>query len=1654
MTEQKAKFGVLVQRGKEQYVIEGKEHPVPPELVPPPPTPGWYCSRAHGFSYIEDCCDLAGEHGQVCYARFLEICERGDPCDDSSYIINLGINPIGEEPQKIKLCSWELDYTWKDSDHTYSELDKFDWLVEVKGDANKFKYYRGTFGSWSINPNEPFHPGVWGDALWVEFDPSSVEAGNYTIQVELKYNITCAECNCTFSHLFPYFGYPNYWTIHASCIDRMLEPAKSYDFGSIKIYESKEADFKAKNNIDKELNADIWIDGPDALDFDIIEGPKGRITLKPYEQKNIKIKWNPQVLGNQTAKLNISCDNGYWDYCYLLGKSEAPPCDYFYIYPPGSGTPASEYSFGEVLVGRSGSEQIAIKNYWSEDLYVNIKLKGDADFRITSGGGVQKLESSLYEPKTHYVTIEFSPTSPGEHTAYLVLEPCNTSMLIKGEGKSAVIFDPWEYDFGSQKIGYCGDIVPFNIKNIGDENAEVSISIQGDKSKNFELVEGFNGTLYAGSQETVKVRFCPLEDGDLEAYLCGEVKADGSDYINITANLYGRGCLRYTTPYIEVIPQEFSFGDVFVGSEAEKDLLVRSVGCYDANFQLEISGDECFSIKQANTTLTLKPGQKGVYTVKFSPINEGNFTANILVKGLNCNDEEIIAHGSAKSLSDVLKIEPSSYDFDTGVCNWKCSDSKNFTIYNSASETINFTLSIKGKNGVDFVILDGEGDQSLPPNSYINAEVQFCPKSGRGQKEAFLTVEPYSPKAENISAKITGMALVPCQFNLTPTQYDFGSQLINTCSDEVNFTITHISGDQARLSITLEGDAQNFTITQKPNGLFPIHGSGAIKVKYCPKSAGEHTAYLVITPDICNGLSATLTGVGEEAPAAAPKFEISPTNFNFGQVLENSCSDIQNFTVRNIGDATGYISANITGSHASNFKIVSQIGSNKISPGGWRSFAVKFCPDKRGDFYAKLWINTEWEGGEIPDVYADLYGVGRYGFEAGFFPSELDFGAVLKDECSSEKTVYLYNTGTRNMTVRISVGDSKNFSIIQGGGCHYLETNQTHTIKVKFCPSETGNITSYIAAWPSIVEDVIPSMTIHGVGRGRCSINISPASYDFGSMYIGDPRKYSEFRIKNNGEGDTILNLTVMGSDAQDFVIEGNISGIKLPSGNEISVKVGFSPTMTGDRQAFLIALPDACTYEWALLKGKGLEKPLCMLNASPTNIDFGSIPIHSCSRNVTVSIINTDFVETDVYELSLRGENPEDFSIPEGPVGVVRGLNSFEVPIQFCPSSVGKKTAYLCVKSDNCTAGITVYLQGKGLKTESDPSWDPDPPSTNPVSGRWYAIGAVKSTQSPGYGMIISHCPKSKWLAYPNNPVYIFYLDHKGCLWMRDISGKLHIYNLYNGKQAEYNIGSGTPPLFALGEVKSNGDRIEFCYWLGDSYIAVVESAWDGEIWAEPSYITSWAPGSLSPNMMYWFPPYYLLLNEAYNMRLAYFSPSEGFIKTVAIDWIPQYATRTDDGRIWINSKNSNILASFNSELEAERTITFSSSRTLNGISRNSHGDIVTIDTSSNELIILLREEDYSKIYTAWLPQQRFGILDGEISRWEGGYDLFTTNSAPFLALHLEDFIKGSFTKGKAFGGEINNLNLRGDAGLLSYSTWKWSWKPDTKAIESFLNE
>ena len=1616
MTEQKAKFGVLVQRGKEQYVIEGGEHPVPPKLVPTPPPTGWLCVHDRDIY-----CNTIHE-GEGCKGHFKEICQKGEKDNLESYAINLGCIPVGENSTNLRLGTWQFDQNFGNHDNVYGQPYNFLYLIKADGDVEAFKYF---VNDEAKDPNTEFSLGDFKNHLEIKYDP--LVPGNYTVSVGLEFRIgPCT--NCTFTPLIPSFYAFGNWTISVSCIERMIDPYKLYDFDTLNIYESRDANFTIKNNINTTLLADVWIDGPDYLDFDIIEGPKGKFYLWPNNHTNIKIRWNPQVLGNQTAKLNISCDNGYWDYCYLTGFSEKPPCEYLAIYPD------KEYSFGEVLVGSKEEHTFLILNSYPADIYINVKLEGDNDFRIKDGG-VRKIEG-FWNSDT---TVEFAPTSIGDKEAYLILEPCNVSCLIRGIGKAAIIFEPWEYDFGKIQLKHCSDTIPFTLKNIGEEDAFVSVSIRGDTNSNFTLIEGFNETLYAGNEGTVRVRFCPNQFGNATAYLCAEVTAEADEYINITAVLHGKGTFQYAEPHISISPSDVQFPDTYPGMTSSKSITVKNEGAEKAYIKLSVDPEGIFDIEKKNTTINIKAGASKEFDVCFSPVSEGNFTGQIIANCLNGNIATITIHGKSPSPPcDAIIISPSFHDFGAVRRN-KISDTVNFTIKNEWIVVFNFTVSLSGPDASQFTILEGEGDQSLAPLEECGIKVQFNPTEV-GNKTAYLTISPYAPICDNISATLIGECRPDCRLYIYPEEYDFGEVIVNKCSPTANFSIMNYGSDPARCNVLLWGlSMENFTIVEYPNITLHPGEVSIIGVKYCPNNTGSHITSLVAMGYDCDNNFATLTGKGIPAPPTAPNFTISPSIFDFGEVKINESSDTQEFILRNVGEDKGIITANITGPDADNFALVGQSGKRTMLPGCFHKFKVKFSPDEPRNFTAKLWINTSWSGGEIPDVYATLYGVGKTHYDFEIKPSSVSFGEVLVNEISQPKTVYLKNLGM-NATVYVHLASGENFEILSGAGYHYIEENASLPITIGFKPRDEYYYYDYLKVeHPSVSK----SCLLSGIGKPRCNIVIEPENYDFGKVYVGETSQSKSFKISNKGKGEAAVNIEIDGVDADNWTImNAALNNIYLAQGDSISLDIQFAPSTTGRKSAYLVVTPDACSYSWIKLEGEGIERPPCPLEINPSAIDFGSVGVHDYSGNQTVVLSNKDQVAAHLT-LFMEGPDHQDFSVY---------FENFTLPanssmtflFKFRPSSPGRKIAWLDIKSNNCTSGIIVYLQGEGLPLDAgSPDWDPDPPTSTPVENRWQALGAVSRDIPPSYGFLIAHAPKTTWLNNPLSPVFVYYLDPKGCLWARGYYGELYIYNLQNGNLTSFNLGAGNNPLFTLGELKSSGNSIELCYYLEPNFIVFAESEWNGEMWSEPREITRWTTKAAIVNMIYWLPPNFLFLIEGDDNRVELWNRDEGLKNTLSLDFPPHYATRDKNGRIWISGRDTNKLISFNTELEDEDIEIYSSSRKFTGIGSSSQYDIVAIDKANEELIIRLAEESYAKSYKISLP----GVQEG-CSRWEGGYCLFTTNNDALIGIHLRDAALGDSNRRITLGAFTQNVNLRGDAGLLMYSEWGWRWQPDTTVL------
>ena len=97
-------------------------------------------------------------------------------------------------------------------------------------------------------------------------------------------------------------------------------------------------------------------------------------------------------------------------------------------------------------------------------------------------------------------------------------------------------------------------------------------------------------------------------------------------------------------------------------------------------------------------------------------------------------------------------------------------------------------------------------------------------------------------------------------------------------------------------------------------------------------------------------------------------------------------------------------------------------------------------------------------------------------------PDDKDFGDVPVGDCSEAAEFNLKNVGIRDaiLNIYLTGSDYANFTIIDGGGSYILGSNQSHIIKVKFCPNSENEKNAYLLVDAKGCESVYA--TLKGTG--------------------------------------------------------------------------------------------------------------------------------------------------------------------------------------------------------------------------------------------------------------------------------------------------------------------------------------------------------------------------------------------------------------------------------------------------------------------------------------------------------------------------------------------------------------------------------------------
>lgn len=539
----------------------------------------------------------------------------------------------------------------------------------------------------------------------------------------------------------------------------------------------------------------------------------------------------------------------------------------------------------------------------------------------------------------------------------------------------------------------------------------------------------------------------------------------------------------------------------------------------------------------------------------------------------------------------------------------------------------------------------------------------------------------------SLTLGFSAAAMAQPVISLNTNFLNYGNVAVN--SDSTRAIIISNTGNAGLTVFSLEIVGTNPTQFSLPNPpTLPVQvNPGAslspIDVVFAPTSFGQKFAVLRIIsndPDPNRDtLAVVLTGTG-----LAPDINAVPNPLEFGNVTTNT-ELVLAVTLSNLGNSNLVINSfQLGGANANQFLLIGPpTPPVTIAPNGSVPVQVRFRPTSAGLKTAFLRITSNDPDENPFDVTLNGTGVSP---TISVTPTSLNFGRVLVNSDSTAH-VSIFNTGQGSLFIQSLdiVNDPDTlFSLVNppqlpdtlppGGG--------PLIISVKFSPKAQGNVTAFLIITHNDLTQNPLSISL--TGRGVfAQISVSPSALSFGNVLVTSFSELS-IQVSNTGEGPLFITATpIVGTNSNQFNLF-NLPPLPIkinPGAPPVTIRVRFSPTSIGTKQAFLTLInndPDPPQNPFFVsLDGFGVKPDIF---ASPAALDFGEVEV-GASRELSSTIKNVGNVDLIVSDIAIVGNNANQFAfsgVPPLPFTVRPGSDSVTIAVQFIPTTAGTKNAVL----------------------------------------------------------------------------------------------------------------------------------------------------------------------------------------------------------------------------------------------------------------------------------------------------------------------------------------------------------------------------------------
>jgi hypothetical protein len=710
-------------------------------------------------------------------------------------------------------------------------------------------------------------------------------------------------------------------------------------------------------------------------------------------------------------------------------KSPDPTAGTFQLSP-------ATLSFGNVVVGKQGSQTVAISNTGTASVTITQATVSNPQFTVSG----MSLPMTMTTGQTGSITIGVKPTATGTLSGTLTVQADAGSEVVNLSA-TAVAASPQislsssAINFGSITLGSSASS-NLTISNTGAADLTISsVSLTG---------AGFTITgiatpkvVTAGQSTVVTLTYSPTATGAA----AGSLSINSSDTTNpkLTVSLSGTGTTA-PTGTLQASQAGLSFGNVSTGSNLVKQVVVTNTG----TAAVQISGvgvtGTGFTVSGLTTPATVNPSSQVTLSVTFAPTTAGNASGTLSITS-NASGSPLSIPVSGTGVQPGITISPASFNFGSVVDGQNKSQA--FTITNSGTAPL--TISQLGISAAGYSVSGLSVPSTVAPGSSVSFSALFAPTTV-GNLAGTVSVgsnAPNSPATVVLSG--TGVAVPTGALQPNLTSLSFGN--ISTGSNSVKQVVVTNTGS-GPVQITGVGvTGTGFTVSGVATPT-TVNASGQVtlSVTFAPTTTGNVSGTLSVTSNASGSpLSIPVSGAGVQ-----PGITISPASFNFGSVVDGQTKS-QAFTITNSGTASLTISQ--LSISAAGYSVSGLSVPSTVAPGSSVSFSAVFAPTTAGSLAGT--VNVGSNAPNSPAAVA-LSGTGvAQTLTLSFSATSFAFGNV-NTGTSVTQTETITNTGNSNVQISQINLSATGYSLSGAGAPVTLSPSQKLIFSVIFDPSAAG----------------------------------------------------------------------------------------------------------------------------------------------------------------------------------------------------------------------------------------------------------------------------------------------------------------------------------------------------------------------------------------------------------------------------------------------------------------------------------------------------------------------------------------------------------------------------------------------------------------------